>query len=404
MDMYLPICENGNAFRASIDGSGDEMTIAAAGLQIKIGNPLVGDMIDPIDLPMSSGEIFKTSDFVGKPSVVIFYPSEQLPSCIELLRGFRDAQSQFKSRNAFIVAVSLSPSDVQKTFAQENQFSFPILSDAKLLASSQYGVLRPRTNQPADRIELSAAVRVVLIAPDLRIAKIYDKPPSATAAAQVLADMDALFFKEPPRHLHMHAPVLVISDAMPLDLCQRLIQTWHDRGNIDSGFMKQIDGKTIGLTDYSHKIRRDHFMQAGADLDTVKKFISARVLSKIRTAFNYEVTRFEDFRIANYDASRGGYFRPHRDNTTDGTAHRRFAMSLMLNDEYQGGMLRFPEYGLHEYRPPVGGAVVFSCSLLHEATDVTAGQRFVLLTFFYGEKEAKIREEYARRTGAGYKA
>lgn len=111
----------------------------------------------------------------------------------------------------------------------------------------------------------------------------------------------------------------------------------------------------------------------------------------MKRAFNYDVTRREDFRIACYDAARGGYFRPHRDNTTDGTAHRRFAMSLFLNGDYEGGRLRFPEYGPHRYRPEAGGAVVFSCSLLHEATDVTAGRRFVLLSFFYGEREARAR-------------
>jgi predicted 2-oxoglutarate/Fe(II)-dependent dioxygenase YbiX len=116
------------------------------------------------------------------------------------------------------------------------------------------------------------------------------------------------------------------------------------------------------------------------------------------------VTRREDFRIACYDASRGGYFRPHRDNTTDGTAHRRFAMSLLLNNDYDGGFFRFPEYGKHTFRPEAGGAVIFSCSLLHEATDVTAGRRFVLLSFLYGETEAKAREEYNRRVGGDYKA
>jgi peroxiredoxin len=40
-------------------------------------------------------------------------------------------------------------------------------------------------------------------------------------------------------------------------------------------------------------------------------------------------------------------------------------------------------------------AVIFSCSLLHEASDVPAGRRFVLLSFLYGGKEATERE--ARR-------
>ena len=125
------------------------------------------------------------------------------------------------------------------------------------------------------------------------------------------------------------------------------------------------------------------------------------MIPDLQQAFNYNATRFEDFRIACYDASRGGYFRPHRDNTTEGTAHRRFAMSLLLNDDYEGGHLRFPEHSVHQYRPKAGSAVVFSCSLLHEATDVTAGRRFVLLSFFYGEAEARRREEYSRATAAG---
>jgi hypothetical protein len=161
--------------------------------------------------------------------------------------------------------------------------------------------------------------------------------------------------------------------------------------------MKQIDGQTVGVTDYSHKIRSDHYLRSGPDEEVIRPFIVERVIPEIRKAFNYTVTRREDFRIAGYDSTRGGYFRPHRDNTTAATAHRRFAMSLLLNDDYQGGYLRFPEFGPHRYRPPAGSAVVFSCSLLHEATDVTAGRRFVLLSFFYGEAEAKLREQYNQK-------
>jgi predicted 2-oxoglutarate/Fe(II)-dependent dioxygenase YbiX len=62
-------------------------------------------------------------------------------------------------------------------------------------------------------------------------------------------------------------------------------------------------------------------------------------------------------------------------------------------EEFEGGDLRFPEYGRQTYRPPTGGAVVFSCSLLHEATPVTKGRRYAFLPFLYDEAAAKIREE-----------
>ena len=58
----------------------------------------------------------------------------------------------------------------------------------------------------------------------------------------------------------------------------------------------------------------------------------------------------------------------------------------MNTGEYEGGDLRFPEYGIDLYRPPTGGAIVFSCSLLHEVLPVTKGRRFVFLTFLKDHK------------------
>ena len=51
------------------------------------------------------------------------------------------------------------------------------------------------------------------------------------------------------------------------------------------------------------------------------------------------------------------------------------------------GGLRFPEYGPHLYRPEAGAALIFSCSHLHEVLNVTAGRRFVLLSFLFGEHD-----------------
>ncbi len=75
------------------------------------------------------------------------------------------------------------------------------------------------------------------------------------------------------------------------------------------------------------------------------------------------------------------------------TAHRSFAVTSNLNaEEYEGGDLRFPEFGDRTYRAPTGGAVVFSCSLLHEATPVTKGKRYAFLPFLYDEEAKVIRE------------
>ena len=130
--------------------------------------------------------------------------------------------------------------------------------------------------------------------------------------------------------------------------------------------------------------------------DELRARIETRLLRQIHRAFQFNATRIERYIVACYDADdeNGGYFRPHRDNTTSGTAHRKFACSINLNaEEFEGGDLRFPEFGPKTYRPPTGGAVVFSCSLLHEATPVTRGRRYAFLPFFFDEAGEVIRQK-----------
>jgi len=122
----------------------------------------------------------------------------------------------------------------------------------------------------------------------------------------------------------------------------------------------------------------------------------------MRRAFQFKPTRMERYLVACYDAAEGGYFRPHRDNETLGTAHRVFAVSINLNAEaFDGGDVRFPEFGQRTYRPPTGGAVVFSCSLEHDATPVTRGRRYAFLPFFYDEAGAALREANLQHVDEG---
>ncbi len=194
-----------------------------------------------------------------------------------------------------------------------------------------------------------------------------------------------------------HAPVLIIPHVFEMDLCHALIRGYQEKGGRLSGFMRDVEGKTVELQDRDHKIRRDWDIEQDSEpnlITSIQSRIIDRVVPEIRKAFQFHVTRMERYLVSCYAASEGGHFRAHRDNTTRGTAHRRFAVSLNLNtNDYEGGALRFPEFGMNTYRPPTGGCCVFSCSLLHEATPVTKGIRYAFLPFLYDEAARKIREE-----------
>jgi predicted 2-oxoglutarate/Fe(II)-dependent dioxygenase YbiX len=96
--------------------------------------------------------------------------------------------------------------------------------------------------------------------------------------------------------------------------------------------------------------------------------------------------------VSCYDSAAGGHFFRHRDNVNAGAQHRRFAVSINLNKDYEGCDLVFPEFGPRPYRPPVGGAVAFSAGMLHEVTPITRGRRCVFVPFLYGEADAVRRE------------
>ena len=188
------------------------------------------------------------------------------------------------------------------------------------------------------------------------------------------------------------APVLIVPDVLEPALCRLLIDRFEQGQTVESGMPRWIDGRVQIVPDPSAKSRRDLTIDDPALTEAIARCLQRRVLPEIRKSFYFPVTRFEAFKIVRYDARSGGYFRPHRDNTTPDAAHRRFAMTLNLNTgDYRGGALRFPEYGPERYSPPAGAAIVFSCAHLHEVLDVEDGRRYVLLTFFYGDAEARQR-------------
>ncbi len=202
----------------------------------------------------------------------------------------------------------------------------------------------------------------------------------------------------PPIDAHamtpLHAPVLIVPRVFEPSFCRALIEYYQKQGGVDSGFMREKDGKTIAVSDHKFKRRNDCEIEDAAIRQHAKNCLIRRLFPEITKAFQFTPTVIERYIVACYDAQSKGFFRPHRDNTTKATLHRKFAVTMNLNaEEFEGGELRFPEFGSRTYRAPSGGAVVFSCSLLHEALPVTRGERYAFLPFLYDMAGAKLREE-----------
>lgn len=342
-----------------------------------------GDRAPNFFLPDHLKAIISLYDKVkGGPIVLFFYRVQADEADAEELRRFVALAPEFAELGAHLFAIGGGPVDAIAALAQNHDLgSIFAVADPEHKTAAAYGVYGKRA--------------AFLLDSNQRVLR-YLEPEDTPIADRALDAVRQLPSPKVTRPI-MHPPVLVIPNVLDADFCRYLIAQYWARGNSESSVFRVDKGEVKHVPNHTDKRRRDHYV-SDKDLHTkIGGIMSRRVIPEIRRAFQFQITRVEQFKIVCYDAEPGGYFRPHRDNTSPPTVHRRFAMTLNLNaGDYEGGELCFPEYGGARYRPGTGDAVVFSCNLLHEATDVIGGKRFVLLSFLFDETGQKQREAFHR--------
>lgn len=314
----------------------------------------------------------------GRAALLLFAGSAAHASSAEAIKVVQQNRDILDDVRACFFGISIDPSDAEKGRISQQLPGIRWFLDYDVSVSRLFRAADDKNNYLPHWVLLDQNFRVVEVGRVSDGARMFDR------LRQLIAEpLDALF-----------APVLVVPRIFEPDMCRGLIQLYEDNGGRTSGFMREIDGVTKGIYDDSFKRRSDYTIKDEALQEQLRARIRRCLLPQISRAFQFRVTRIERYIVACYeDEGPGGFFRPHRDNTTAGTAHRRFACTINLNaGEYEGGNLRFPEYGPRQYCAPTGGAIVFSCSLLHEALPVTKGKRYAYLPFLYDEAAAKQRE------------
>ncbi|RXF69910.1 2OG-Fe(II) oxygenase family protein [Hansschlegelia zhihuaiae] len=339
----------------------------------------------------------------GRYLVLCFYASASDPAAQAAIRAAEAASAIFDDDHASFFGVTLDPRDAQEGGLQAKLPGVRHFFDLDGQASRLYGAI-PRDAEEGGQVQ--ARRFWIVLDPTMRV---LARIPFAEDGADRRAALDLLGRLPHPRRfagVELQAPVLFLPNVFEPGLCRRLIDYYEEKGGQESGFMRQVDGKTVAVHDHSHKRRRDAEIDDPELKRQLQLRIQRRVAPEILKAHAFKVTRMERYIVGCYTADDGGHFRAHRDNTTSGTAHRRFAVSINLNADFEGGEVSFPEYGPRSFKPPPGGAVVFSCSFLHAVSRVTCGKRYAFLPFLYDEAAARLREQNAGTLegGGGYRA
>lgn len=148
--------------------------------------PQAGQTAPTFSLPDQNGNVHALGDYAGQWIVLYFYPKDDTPGCTKEACSFRDDLHQLENLGAKVIGVSVDDSDSHAKFAQKYHLPFPLLADKDGKVADNYGAL---TNLGIIKI---AKRYTFLIAPNNKIAKVYQSVDTSRHSQQIIDDLKLL--------------------------------------------------------------------------------------------------------------------------------------------------------------------------------------------------------------------
>jgi len=102
----------------------------------------VGDAMPEFSLPDPTGKLISSRELLSHgPLLVTFYRGNWCPNCNLALHALQDRLSEIKALGANLVAISPQTPDNSLTMQEKHALAFPVLSDAGLKTSRQFGLV-----------------------------------------------------------------------------------------------------------------------------------------------------------------------------------------------------------------------------------------------------------------------
>ena len=176
---------------------------------------------------------------------------------------------------------------------------------------------------------------------------------------------------------------------------------WEESGVDTQKGNSDEDRKTGIKGDYKsdHKIRISEIFWTDDQwvYDTIWPYMEE---ANRDAGWQFHIKAAEFVQITRY--RKGGFYNFHRDgrgdhlsvynNPSNATIHghvRKLSMSIMLNDNFEGGAFEFSSYSKEKYgitpiEAEAGSVIVFPSSMEHRVAPITKGIRYSLVTWFLG--------------------
>jgi len=100
----------------------------------------MGQKAPDFQLPDYNKTLRSLKDFLGKKTMLAFFPGAFTGACTKEMCTFRDSMQALTSLGAQVVGISVNDPFSNKAFADANKLQFPLLSDYTRETVKKYGI------------------------------------------------------------------------------------------------------------------------------------------------------------------------------------------------------------------------------------------------------------------------
>lgn len=103
----------------------------------------VGQRVPDVTVVSPDRKQVKLSEFLGRPTVLAFFPGAFTGVCTKEACAFRDSMARFTGLQGQVLGISVDSPFAQKAFADTNRLNFTFLSDFNRHAVKAFGIEDP---------------------------------------------------------------------------------------------------------------------------------------------------------------------------------------------------------------------------------------------------------------------
>ncbi len=112
-------------------------------------------------LPAAGGDTVSLADYAGQKVIVYFYPKASTPGCTTQACDFRDNLASLISQGYAVLGISPDSIKALDTFTENQELTFPLLSDEDHAVAEAYGAWGEKKNYGKTYVGLIRSTLVI---------------------------------------------------------------------------------------------------------------------------------------------------------------------------------------------------------------------------------------------------